>query len=69
MVSIVLLIFRGENKAYNLCSIRKIRNIFVLDATEYVVKVVVDRKDERMEDMDGFLNMIRCQFRYRKENL
>ena len=60
MVGIVLLIFRGGNKAYNQCSIRKIRNIFVHDLTEYVVKVVVDRKDERMEDMDGFLNMIRC---------
>ena len=60
MVSIVLLIFRGENKAYNQCSIRKIRNIFVLDVTEYVVKAIVDRKDEMMEDMDGFLNMIRC---------
>ena len=69
MASIILLIFRGGNKAYNQCSIRKIRNIFVHDATEYVVKVVVDRKDERMEDMDGFLNMIRCQFRYRKGNL
>ena len=69
MASIVLLIFRGGNKAYNQCSMRKIRNIFVHDVTEYVVKVVVDRKDERMEDMDGFLNMIRCQFRYRKGNL
>ena len=55
MASIILLIFRGGNKAYNQCSIRKIRNIFVHDATEYVVKVVVDRKDERMKDMDGFL--------------
>ena len=43
--------------------------MFVHDATEYVVKVVVDRKDERMEDMDGFLNMIRCQSRYQKGNL
>ena len=60
MLSIVLLIFRGGNKAYNQCSIRKIRNIFVHDVTEYVVKVVVDRKDEMMEDMDGFLNMILC---------
>ena len=39
------------------------------DVTEYAVKVVVDRKDEMMEDMDGFLNMIRRQFRYRKGNL
>ena len=60
MASIVLLIFRGGNKAYNQCSMRKIRNIFVHDVTEYAVKVVVDRKDEMMEDMDGFLNMILC---------
>ena len=60
MASIVSLIFRGGNKAYNHCSIRKIRNIFVHDVTEYAVKVVVDRKDEMMEDMDGFLNMILC---------
>ena len=60
MASIVSLIFRGGNKAYNQCSMRKIRNIFVHDVTEYVVKVVVDRKDEKMKDMDGFLNMIRC---------
>ena len=60
MVSIVLCIFRGGNKAYNQCSIRKIRNIFVHDVTEYVVKAIVDRKDEMMKDMDGFLNMIRC---------
>lgn len=69
MLSIVLLIFRGGNKAYNQRSIRKIRNIFVHDVTEYVVKAMVDRKDEMMEDMDDFLNMIRCQFRYRKGNL
>ena len=60
MVSIALLIFRGGNKAYNQCSIRKIRNIFVYDVTEYAVKAIAGRKDERMEDMDGFLNMIRC---------
>ena len=60
MASIVLLIFRGGNKAYNQCSMRKIRNIFVHDVTEYVVKAIAGRKDERMEDMDGFLNMIRC---------
>ena len=60
MVRIILLIFRGGNKAYNQCSIRKIRNIFVHDVTEYVVKAIAGRKDERMEDMDGFLNMIRC---------
>ena len=69
MVSMILLIFRGGNKAYYPCSIRKIRNIFVHDDTEYVVNVVVDRKDEMMEDMDGLLNMIRRQFRYRKGNL
>ena len=60
MASIVSLIFRGGNKAYNQCSIRKIRNIFAHDVTEYAVKAIVDRKDEMMEDMDGFLNMIRC---------
>ena len=60
MVRIILLIFRGGNKAYNQCSIRKIRNIVVYDVTEYAVKAIVDRKDEMMEDMDGFLNMIRC---------
>ena len=60
MASIVSLIFRGGNKAYNQCSIRKIRNIFVHDVTEYAVKAIVDRKDEMMEDMDGFLNMILC---------
>ena len=60
MASIIALMFRGGNKAYNQCSMRKIRNIFVHDLTEYVVKVVVDRKDEKMKDMDGFLNMIRC---------
>ena len=60
MASIVSLIFRGGNKAYNQCSIRKIRNIFVYDVTEYAVKAISGRKDERMEDMDGFLNMIRC---------
>ena len=49
-----LLIFRGGNKAYNQCSIRKIRNIFVHDVTEYVVKAIVDRKDEIMKDMDDF---------------
>ena len=69
MLSIVLLIFRGGNKAYNQCSIRKIRNIFAQDVTEYVVKAIVDSKDEMMEDMDGFLNMIRCQSRYQKGNL
>ena len=41
--------------------------MFVQDVTEYVVKVVVDRKDESMEDMDGFLTMIRCRFTIRKE--
>ena len=41
--------------------------MFVHDATEYVVKASVDRKDEKMKDMDGFLNMIRCQFTIRKE--
>ena len=50
MASIVLLIFRGGNKAYNQCSMRKIRNIFVHDVTEYVVKAIAGRKDERMED-------------------
>ena len=60
MASIVSLIFRGGNKAYNQCSIRKIRNIFAQDVTEYVVKAIAGSKDERMEDMDGFLNMIRC---------
>ena len=69
MASIILLIFRGGSKAYNQCSIRKIRNIFVHDVTEYVVKAIVGRKDEMMKGMDGFLNMIRCQFRYRKGNL
>ena len=69
MASIVSLIFRGGNKAYNQCSMRKIRNIFVHDVTEYVVKAIVDRKDEMMEDMDDFLNMIRSQFRYQKGNL
>lgn len=49
-----LLIFRGGNKAYNQCSIRKIRNIFVHDVTEYVVKAIADRKDEMMKDMDDF---------------
>ena len=67
MASIVSLIFRGGNKAYNQCSIRKIRNIFVHDVTEYVVKAIVDRKDEMMEDMDDFSNMIRGQFAIRKE--
>ena len=60
MASIVLLIFRGGNKAYNQCSMRKIRNIFVHDVTEYAVKAIAGRKDEMMEDMDGFLNIIRC---------
>ena len=60
MASIVSLIFRGGNKTYNQCSIRKIGNIFAHDVTEYAVKAIVDRKDEMMEDMDGFLNMIRC---------
>lgn len=69
VVGIVLLIFRGGNKAYNQCSIRKIRNIFVHDVSEYAVKVIADRKDEMMKDMDDYLNMIRCQFRYRKGNL
>ena len=46
---------------------RKIRNIFVHDVTEYVVKAIVDRKDEMMEDMDDFSNMIRGQFAIRKE--
>lgn len=46
--------FRGGNKAYNQCSIRKIRNIFVHDVTEYVVKAIADRKDEMMKDMDDF---------------
>ena len=49
-----LLIFRGGNKAYNQYSIRKIRNIFVHDVTEYVVKAIADRKDEMMKDMDDF---------------
>lgn len=43
--------------------------MFVQDVTEYVVKAIVDSKDEMMEDMDGFLNMIRCQSRYQKGNL
>ena len=60
MASIVLLIFRGGNKAYNQCSIRKIRKIFAHDVTEYAVKAIAGRKDEMMRDMDGFLNMIRC---------
>ena len=47
MASIILLIFRGGSKAYNQCSIRKIRNIFVHDVTEYVVKAIVGRNDER----------------------
>lgn len=46
--------FRGENKAYNQCSIRKIRNMFVHDVTEYVVKAIADRKDEMMKNMDDF---------------
>ena len=37
------------------------------DVTEYVVKAIVDRKDEMMEDMDDFSNMIRGQFAIRKE--
>lgn len=49
-----LLIFRGGNKVYNQCSIRKIRNIFVHDVTEYVVKAIADRKNEMMKDMDDF---------------
>ena len=59
MASIILLIFRGGNTAYNQCSIRKIRNIFVHDVTEYVVKAIVGRKDEMMKGMDDFSNMIR----------
>lgn len=49
-----LLMLRGGNKAYNQCSIRKIRNIFVHDVTEYVVKAIADRKDEMMKDLDDF---------------
>lgn len=49
-----LLMLRGGNKAYNQCSIRKIRNIFVHDVTEYVVKAIADRKDKMMKDMDDF---------------
>lgn len=46
--------FRGGNKAYNQCSIRKIKKIFVHDVTEYVVKAIADRKDEMMKDLDDF---------------
>lgn len=67
--NIILRLFGGGNKAYNQCSIRKIRNIFVHDVTEYVVKVIVERKDEMMKDMDVFLNMIRNQFQNQKGNL
>lgn len=41
VVSIVLLVFREDNKAYSQCPIRKIRNLFVHDATENVLRSVL----------------------------
>ena len=41
VVSIVLLVFREDNKAYSRCPIRKIRNLFVHDATENVLRSVL----------------------------
>ena len=41
VVSIVLLVFRGDNKAYSQCPIRKTRNLFVHDAAENVLRSVL----------------------------
>lgn len=54
-------IFGGNDKNLNECSIKKIRDRLVHNATDYVVKAIVERKDEMMKDMDDFLNMIRSQ--------